>query len=178
MLRVNSLSCQKYCKVCGSQVCFLPEFWQPRFLVLEPSIAFCWSMMTGFDLGGHQHLAGQTGLLVTPGGFVSRNGCFIRRRVGAALRDLAAWWEQLRKLVEAEHSIQTHSLDFLERSSTVAVDGFGWFWHIFIIFHIFSFRAHEQITSELRLGRFHPCALQDGAKDGLPAFGMVDNSVA
>lgn len=40
-------------------------------------------------LQGHQHLAGQTGLLVTSGGFVSRNGCFIRRRVGAALRDLA-----------------------------------------------------------------------------------------
>lgn len=38
--------------------------------------------------GGHQHLAVQTGLLVTPGGFVSRNGCFIRRRVGSALRDL------------------------------------------------------------------------------------------
>ncbi|CAK9048203.1 Uncharacterized protein SCF082_LOCUS26885, partial [Durusdinium trenchii] len=40
-------------------------------------------------LQGHQHLSRSTGLLVTPGGFVTSTGCFLKRRVGAALRELA-----------------------------------------------------------------------------------------
>ena len=41
------------------------------------------------SLLGSQHLAGGTQLLMTPGGFVSRGGHFLRRRVGGALRELA-----------------------------------------------------------------------------------------
>lgn len=58
---------------------------------------FCWVLVHPCPCiwGGHQHLASRTGLLVTPGGFMSRNGCLIRRRVGPALRDLAAWWSNV-----------------------------------------------------------------------------------